>query len=325
VDPDQHSHAIDEQGYKALGLLRSQGLPALIGVLQHLEKVSSKRQPQIKRLFQRYFTSEFTDRHKFMNVNLINGQTDINALLRQIAVLYPEEITWRLNRSYMLGKLSSAKNNELHFEGYVKHNLLNVKRLVHITGIYPQAFRIKRIEIAADPCSVKVSQKEKEKVMATSKAQSIMSSRRASMDVSRSSIVMDSTNRVIQGEANINPENPRDPDQCENTPSPFAAEQAVITEEEIKQSQQRKGSFNDEEMIDTSSKKPLDMFKVPDIPAKKDDKKTLEAMFDSMQIKVVGRENEEERSNEGSLVDEDSDDGEFDINKSFMEDPNKIS
>lgn len=33
VDPDQHSHAIDEVGYKALGLLRSQGLPTLIGVL----------------------------------------------------------------------------------------------------------------------------------------------------------------------------------------------------------------------------------------------------------------------------------------------------
>ena len=42
-----------------------------------------------------------------MNVNLINGQTDINALLRQIAVLYPEEITWRQNRSYMLGKLTN--------------------------------------------------------------------------------------------------------------------------------------------------------------------------------------------------------------------------
>ena len=33
VDPDQFSHAIDETGYKALSLLRSQGLPALIGVL----------------------------------------------------------------------------------------------------------------------------------------------------------------------------------------------------------------------------------------------------------------------------------------------------
>jgi hypothetical protein len=33
VDPEQHSHAIDEKGYKALGLLRSQGMPSLIGVL----------------------------------------------------------------------------------------------------------------------------------------------------------------------------------------------------------------------------------------------------------------------------------------------------
>jgi hypothetical protein len=33
VDPDQNSHAIDDLGYKSLGLLRSQGLPSLIGVL----------------------------------------------------------------------------------------------------------------------------------------------------------------------------------------------------------------------------------------------------------------------------------------------------
>ena len=69
VDPDKSSGAIDEQGYKALALLRSQGLVSLIGVLQHLETMSSKRQPQIKRLFLRYFTSEFTDRHKFVCVN----------------------------------------------------------------------------------------------------------------------------------------------------------------------------------------------------------------------------------------------------------------
>ena len=240
MDPDQHSHAIDDQGYKALGLLRSQGLPALIGVLQHLEVISSKRQPQIKRLFERYFVSEFTDKHKFMNVNLANTQTDFNALLRQIAVLYPAEITWRQNRSYMLGKLTKVVQEdvkELHFEGYIRQNVLNVKRLVHITGIHPQAFKIKRIEVARDPCAVKISQKEKDKVMSTSKAQSLVSSRRNSMDVSRSSIVMDSTNRVIQGEANLTTDNPRDSEQCENTPSPFAAEQAIITEEEIKQSQ----------------------------------------------------------------------------------------
>jgi hypothetical protein len=124
----------------------------LIGVLQHLEQVSSKKQPQIKRLFQRYFTSEFTDRHKFMNVNLANAQTDINALLRQIAVLYPEEITWKQNRSYMLGKLVSHTKSELQFEGYIRNNIINVKRLIHVTGVHPQAFKIKRIEVAKDPC-----------------------------------------------------------------------------------------------------------------------------------------------------------------------------
>jgi len=148
------------------------------------------------------------------------------------------------------------------------------------------------------------------------------------MDVSRSSIVMDSTNRVLQSEENLDPEsNARDPEQCENTPSPFAAEQTYITEEELKQAAQskRKGSLNEEDMmIDTSSKKKAtEEFKVPEIPKRKGEK-SLEEMFERMEIKVVGRENEEVKS-QASLEDDEEDDEEFDINKSFMEDPNKIS
>jgi len=90
-------------------------MATLIGVLQHLEKASSKRQPQIKRLFLRYFVSEFTDKHKFMCVNALNSSTDVNALLRQIAVTFPEAITWRDERSYMLADLVNVdrENNEL--------------------------------------------------------------------------------------------------------------------------------------------------------------------------------------------------------------------
>lgn len=50
----------------------------------------------------------------------------------------------------------------------------------------------------------------------------------------------------------------------------------------------------------------------------------MEEMFDKMEIKVVGRENEDQKS-QASLEEEDEDDEEFDINKSYMEDPNKIS
>lgn len=51
IDPDQHTGAIDEQGYRALNLLRAQATMSLVGVLQHIECISSKRQPQIKKLF----------------------------------------------------------------------------------------------------------------------------------------------------------------------------------------------------------------------------------------------------------------------------------
>jgi hypothetical protein len=57
-----------------------------------------------------------------MNVNLAQAQTDVNALLRQIAVLYPEEVTWRQNRSYMLAQVTKCDKDkkEIHLEGYIR-------------------------------------------------------------------------------------------------------------------------------------------------------------------------------------------------------------
>ena len=42
-DPFEQANAIDEVGYRALHLVRSQGMPSLIGVLQHLEHISSSK------------------------------------------------------------------------------------------------------------------------------------------------------------------------------------------------------------------------------------------------------------------------------------------
>jgi len=88
-DPFEHAKAIDELGYRALSLIRSQGMPSLIGVLQHLEFVSSSKHSYVKKLFQRIFESEFTEKYKFMPLNKsseVIQNTDSNALLRQIAV-----------------------------------------------------------------------------------------------------------------------------------------------------------------------------------------------------------------------------------------------
>ena len=89
ADPFEHAKAIDEIGYRALSLIRSQGMPSLIGVLQHIEAISSSKQSYVKKLFQRIFVSEFTDKYKFTYLNQSTDTqitADSNALLRQIAV-----------------------------------------------------------------------------------------------------------------------------------------------------------------------------------------------------------------------------------------------
>ena len=242
-DPFEHAKAIDEIGYRALHLVRSQGMPSLIGVLQHVEYISSSKQSQVKKLFQRMFTSEFTDKYKFMMLNNVNDNqnaSDSNAVLRQIAVTFPQAVTWKENRSYMLGEVCHVREDEVHIKGYIRQNFINAKRLVHLTGLPVLSWKIKRIEFATDPCPVKLSQKEKDKVLSTSRAQSIVSSRNASREASRRSSrkgsfeemktddveeVKDETTKIkcVQ-KAKAKGDDARDDDAIVNNPGAFAAE-----------------------------------------------------------------------------------------------------
>ena len=70
----------------------------------------------------------------------------------------------------MLGEVSHVRQDEVQIKGYIRQNFLNARRLVHLTGIPVLSWKIKRIEFAADPCPVKLSQREKDKVMSTSRA-----------------------------------------------------------------------------------------------------------------------------------------------------------
>ena len=68
----------------------------------------------------------------------------------------------------MLGEVSHIRKDEVHVKGYIRQNYLNSKRLVHITGMPVLSWKIKRIEVAADPTPLKLSIKDKEKVLSTS-------------------------------------------------------------------------------------------------------------------------------------------------------------
>lgn len=181
------------------------------------------------------FTSEFTDKYKFMMINAVTDNQlsmDSNAILRQIAVTFPQEVTWKENRSFMLGEVSHVRNDEVHIKGYIRQNYLNAKRLVHLTGKPVLSWKIKRIEIASDPCPVKLSEREKQKVLSTSRAQSIVSSRNASRrssrkgshDMADDSKMVEEVKDAKTGAKCIQADGERDDDTIENNPGAFAAE-----------------------------------------------------------------------------------------------------
>lgn len=90
-DPDVFAHAIDERGYEILQVLRGQGLPVPIGVLLDLEQVKEKKRGEVKKLFHRYFTSEFSEKDKFHS---LEDEQDTRLLMRSIEVAYHKEFFW---------------------------------------------------------------------------------------------------------------------------------------------------------------------------------------------------------------------------------------
>lgn len=105
-DPDIYANAIDEEGYHILSLLRVQGLPPSVGVLQHLEEIPKKKQNEVRKLFNRYFVSELSEKDKFHALSAEDNsqvKSEYKLFLRSIAVAFPkQQFFWKDNRSYMI-------------------------------------------------------------------------------------------------------------------------------------------------------------------------------------------------------------------------------
>lgn len=200
----------------------------------------------------------------------------------------------------MLSEVAHCRNDEVHLRGYIRQNYLNANRLVHLTGLGKVGWKVKRIEFVKDPCPVKLSVKEKDQVMATSKAQSIVSSRKSSR---RSSFDAEDlpVKQVVDPETKSkcaqfwNGKN-ADNSQIENNPGMFAAEQTWPTMEEMKQPP-RKGSFNDEAMQDVDHE-PMDFSNIIKKQPQKDLGEELAGLMQKLTIDVVGRETGKD-SNDG--------------------------
>jgi len=153
-EPDRYSQAIDEFGYNILSILRAQGLPQHICILQDLDLIELNHRNEIKKLFNRYFDSELNPEKTF--AFLEKNEDEIKAVLRHICgmnTIGHQSLDLRKHRSFLLSEKLVYQNNYLEISGYIKGNTLNVNNPVHITGFGD--FQIEAIEYDNDPCAVK--------------------------------------------------------------------------------------------------------------------------------------------------------------------------
>ncbi len=167
TDPDKYSNCIDEFGYKILSMIRAQGLTDHIGIIQDLHLIPNKKQNEIKKLYQRYLTSEIKPNKIFNFYNNknkdepnleLNDENEIKAILRLSCALapYTTNLELRKHRSYMLIEniVKDEKNNlNANIYGYIRGNTLIEGKYIHITGFGD--YKVLNIEISNDPLPVK--------------------------------------------------------------------------------------------------------------------------------------------------------------------------
>ena len=91
----------------------------------------------MKKLFHRYFTSEFSEKDKFHVLDDKVESQSINEyklFLRSIEVSFHKPFSWKDNRSYLLSASHSVENNRLIVKGYLRGEYISTNWIIHVTG-----------------------------------------------------------------------------------------------------------------------------------------------------------------------------------------------
>mmetsp|Transcript_3944 Transcript_3944/g.6932 ORF Transcript_3944/g.6932 Transcript_3944/m.6932 type:complete len:836 (+) Transcript_3944:181-2688(+) len=187
--------AVDPIGRDHITLAKSQGLPAVIGVVQNLHEAPKKHHNALRKQVANFFVEEFGEATKtLVDVNPLenkNAMTDEVSTIPKFAGsredLLPDQVqflralmeialktvTWRMERSLLLGITASSQPNQddpskstLAVSGYLRGCPLDVNELVHIPG--QGTFQLSKIEASPDPFPLRAhAEQEATRVIAT--------------------------------------------------------------------------------------------------------------------------------------------------------------
>ena len=143
-------------------VMRSQGPPTAIGVLQGLGEVPPKRRHEVRKAAAAFFAEFHTPEARFVAVDTAE---EARALVRMVAEGKVQASDWQRGRPMVVadavevvGEVAAeaasrggaAAACDVAVTGYVRNRALSANQVVHVTGV--GSFAVRVVEAAADPC-----------------------------------------------------------------------------------------------------------------------------------------------------------------------------
>ncbi|CAK9437412.1 uncharacterized protein LODBEIA_P17900 [Lodderomyces beijingensis] len=137
-------------GEKVLRALLAQGIGSVVGVLPNLATAYPKRNLQldVKQSLQSFFNHFFPAEDKLY---MLESDSENSNCLRYLCQKFPQSVTWRDSRSWLVADTLTATEDGIVVEGVCRGTGFNVNRLVHIPGFGD--FQVDKIEKIAKSSS----------------------------------------------------------------------------------------------------------------------------------------------------------------------------
>eukprot|EP01132_Coremiostelium_polycephalum_P009615 gene9615-11782_t len=137
---------LNDEILHTFSIIKAQGVPTVMLLLQNLDKVPQKKRNDIKKTHQSNFYFHFPDEPKVLPSD---SEDDFNQILRFVENVHINDILWRRSRPYILIEKSTNQENILTVEGFIRGNNLSADQIINIPDLGD--FQIQKIESIPDP------------------------------------------------------------------------------------------------------------------------------------------------------------------------------
>ncbi|RUS28877.1 hypothetical protein BC938DRAFT_481330 [Jimgerdemannia flammicorona] len=139
---------VDKFGLLCLSAIQHQGLVSVVPVVQHLEKVTQKLRPSVRKSLVSFTKQFFPEEDKLL---AIDNEADAVNILRHISEQRPKPLAWRDQHPYLVAESVTFRPNDategstgtLEVTGYARGLPFNANRLVHLQNFGD--FQVKQV------------------------------------------------------------------------------------------------------------------------------------------------------------------------------------